>query len=220
MLNLFYAAGASSMAAHILLHEAGVPFRAERVDLASKTWAQGDYHLINPKSCVPALTLDDGDRLTECLAILTWIADQAPEKNLLAAAGERRRYHELEWLSFIATDLHKNFITPERHNGVAANFLSRTAEGQAQTRVHVAPRLAYVDRHLQGRQFLMGDAFTAPDAYLFVMLTWARRIGLDLAPWAHLQAFAARVAARSSVQQTVAVEGPPHSLHVVGDTCV
>lgn len=217
MLTLFYAAGASSMAPHILLHEAGVPFRAERVDLASKTWTDGDYNLINPKSYVPALRLEDGDMLTECLVILTYIADLAPAKTLLAPPGDVRRLHEMEWLSFIATELHKNFITPERHGGVAANFLSKTVEGQAATQVHVSPRLDYVDRCLEGRCFLMGETFTAPDAYLFVMLSWARRIGLDLAPWPNLEVFATRVTSMDSVQKTIQIEGPPHSLRPAGD---
>ncbi|MBF2717260.1 MULTISPECIES: glutathione binding-like protein [Rhizobium/Agrobacterium group] len=212
MLTLFYAAGASSMAAHILLHESGLPFKAERVDLMTKQWSGGDYNLINPKSYVPAMRLDDGDILTEGNVILTHIADQVPEKGLLARPGERQRERQMEWLNFIAAEIHKNFITRERHGGVAANFLSKTEEGQADTRVFVSPRLAYVDQWLEGRRFLLGDNLSAPDAYLYVMTTWARRLGFDLSVWPNLQAFSTRVSQIDSVVRTAEVEGPPHSL--------
>ena len=209
---LFYAPGASSLAPHILLREAGLPFTLEKVDLAGKRWSGGDFNTINPKSYVPALQTDDGDILTECAVILQFIADLKPERDLLPAIGTRARYHALEWLNFIATEIHGNFITPERQNGVAANFLAKTAAGQEATRVWVAPRLAYVDRVLGANPFLMGASFTAPDAYLFVMLTWAQRLALDITPWRHLSAYFARVGALPSVVETRAIEGPPHAL--------
>lgn len=209
---LFYAAGASSQAPHILLREAELTFTLERVDLASHRCSKGDYRAVNPKAYVPALQLDDGDLLTECAVILQWIADQVPAKQLLPPTGTRERYHALEWLNFIATELHKNFITPERHGDVAANFLSKTVQGQAQTRVHVSPRLAYVDRQLERRDHLVGDHFTAPDAYLFTMLTWARRLDLDLTRWPNLVRFFERISHRPSVRETLEREGPPHAL--------
>jgi len=210
---LFHAPGASSQAAHILLREAGLPFALERVDLSTHQWSGGgDYRKLNPKAYVPALKLDDGNLLTECAVILEFIADQAPAKNLIPPAGTRERYRVLEWLAFIATELHKNFITPERHGGVAANFLSKTEEGQAQTRLHVSPRLAYVDRQLEGRDYLAGGTFTAPDAYLFTMLTWAGRLSLDLSSWPNLSAFFNRVRNRPAVEAALRVEGPPHAL--------
>ncbi|MHB1942563.1 MAG: glutathione binding-like protein [Acidiferrobacteraceae bacterium] len=209
---LFYAPGASSLAPHILLRETGTPFTLEKVDLVTKRWSGGDFNAITPKSYVPALQIGDGDILTECAVILQFIADLRPERDLLPARGIRARYHALEWLNFIATEIHGNFITPERHNGVAANFLAKTAEGQQTTRVLVAPRLAYVDRTLGEKAFLAGSSFTAPDAYLFAMLTWAQRLALDLTPWRHLSAYFARVGALASVREALAMEGAPHSL--------
>lgn len=209
---LFFAAGASSQAAHILLREAGIPFSLERVDLRTHSWSGGDYRAVNPKAYVPALLLDDGDLLTECAVILQFISDQAPDKGLLPPDGTRERYHALEWLNFIATELHKNFITPERHGGLAANFLSKTREGQAQTRIHVSPRLAWVNRQLDGHAQLMGDTFTAPDAYLFTMLTWAKRLAIDLGQWPNLARFFDRMREHPAVAEALAVEGPPHAL--------
>lgn len=209
---LFYAAGASSQAPHILFREAGISVNLERVDLSMHRWSGGDYREISLKSYVPALQLDDGDLLMECAVILQFIADQAPDRQLLPPMGTRERYHALEWLNYIATELHKNFITPERHGGVAANFLSKTAEGQADTRIRVSPRLAYVDRMLDGHDFLSGTRLGAPDAYLFTMLNWARRLSLDLARWPNLSAFFARMTARPAVCAALDLEGPPHAL--------
>ncbi|WP_342651193.1 glutathione transferase GstA [Pseudomonas sp. REB1044] len=212
MFTLYYAAGASSQAPHILLREAELSFTLEKVDLSTRSWSGGDYRAFNPKAYVPALKLGDGDVLTECAVILQFIADQVPAKQLLPPTNTRERYHALEWLNFIATELHKNFITPERHGGVAANFLSKTLQGQAQTRLHVSPRLDNVNRRLTGASYLGGEHFSAPDAYLFTMLTWARRLAMDLSQWPALQKFYERVGQRPSVQDTLRVEGPPHAL--------
>jgi glutathione S-transferase len=209
---LFYAAGASSLAPHILLREVDVPFSIEKVDLLTKRWSGGDFNAINPKSYIPALKIADGAILTECAVIMQYIADQAPASSVIPPAGTIGRWHAFEWLNFIATEIHKNFITPERHGGVAANYLAKTEEGQQATRVHVSPRLGYVDHMLAGKAYLLGERFSAPDAYLFAMLTWALRIGLDLAAWPNLQAFFDRVDARPAVRKTREIEGPPHSL--------
>lgn len=209
---LFYAAGASSLAPHILLREAGIEFSIEKVDLQQKRWSGGDFNQISAKSYIPALQIEDNKILTECGVILQYIADSAPAASLLPACGTFERYRALEWLNFIATEVHKNFITPERHGGVAANFLAKTAAGQEATRGLVSPRLSYVDRMLDGRAYLLGDAFSAPDAYLFAMLTWAKRLDLDLTPWRNLQRFFDGVVVRPAVRTTLDVEGPPHSL--------
>jgi glutathione S-transferase len=209
---LFYAAGASSLAPHVLLREAAIEFSIEKVDLHTKRWSGGDFNQISPKSYVPALQTEDGTIFTECGVILQYIADLTPAASLIPVCGTIERYHALEWLNFIATEIHKNFITPERHGSVAANFLAKTAAGQDATRRLVSPRLAYVDRMLEGRPYLSGDVFSAPDAYLFAMLTWAGRLDLSLAPWHNLQGFFDRVVARPAVRKTLDVEGPPHSL--------
>lgn len=209
---LYYAAGASSQAPHILLREAGLNFTLEKVDLLTHAWSGGDYRAVNPKAYVPALKLDDGNVLTECAVILQFIADRVPTGGLLPPTDTPERYQALEWLNFIATEIHKNFITPERHGGVAANFLSKTPLGQAQTRLHVLPRLEYVNQRLTGANYLAGPRFSAPDAYLFTMLNWARRLEIALTPFPALQAFFERVSMRPAVQETLRVEGAPHAL--------
>src|SRR5690349_20775573 len=106
-MQLFLAPGACSLADHIALHEAGIAFDRTKVDLKTHMTEDGrDYRTINPKGYVPALVFDDGQVLTENIAILSWIADRAPE---LALDGDMGRYRLLEMLAFISTELHKAF---------------------------------------------------------------------------------------------------------------
>ncbi len=210
---LYYAPGAGSQAAHILLQEAKVPFSLERVNLSDHICAGGDnYTLINPKRYVPALKLPDGDVLTELAVILQYIADEVPHSRLLPPLFTRARYHAMEMLNFIATEIHKNFITHERHGGVAANFLSKTHEGQALSRVLVSPRLSYLDVKLANQQHLLSEHFSACDAYLYTMLNWAKRIGIDLIQWPNLSSYHIRLSQRPSIVKALQREGPPHVL--------
>src|SRR5438067_3185655 len=110
-MKLFYAPGACSLSAHIALLEAGLEFTLERVDLRNgrQTESGVDFLAINPKGYVPALELKDGSVLTEGPAIVQFIADMAPDRQLAPANGTLERYHLMSWLSFISTEVHKNF---------------------------------------------------------------------------------------------------------------
>src|SRR5438045_2485934 len=104
---LYYSPGACSLADHIALHEAGMEFDRAKVDLKTHTVEGGkDYAAVNPKGYVPALELDDGELLTENIAILHWVADQTPA---LMAKGRHGRHRTLETLAFISTEIHKAF---------------------------------------------------------------------------------------------------------------
>ena len=107
-MKLYLAPGACSLADHIALHEADLEFDRVRVDLRTKrTEDGGDFNEVNPKGYVPALVLDDGQLLTENVAILAWVAERAPK---LAPGGELGRIRLIEMLAFIATELHKPFV--------------------------------------------------------------------------------------------------------------
>ena len=109
-MKLYYAPGACSLASHIALHESGLPFEIDKLNVPTKTTASGeDYMQINPKGYVPAIRLDDGSILTEGAVILQYIADQSPSAGLAPKAGTMERYRLQEWLNFIATELHKAF---------------------------------------------------------------------------------------------------------------
>jgi glutathione S-transferase len=199
-MKLFYKAGACSLASHIVLEESGLPYEIEAVDLKTKVTASGaDFMAINPKGYVPALQLDNGELLTEGPAIMQYIADQAPAKHLAPLADAMARYRLQGWLTFIGTELHKNF-TP---------FFSpaETSEWKAAAMANLERRLAYVAKHIDDKQYLLGDEYGIGDAYLFTVLGWAPFIDLDLNKWPALTAYQARVAARPAVQAAMKAEG-------------
>ena len=199
-MKLYYAPGACSQAPHILLREAGLDFDPVQVDLRAKQIADGgDYLAINPKGAVPALGFDDGAVLTENAAILQYIGDQAPDTGLLPRLGEFERYRALEWLNYIATELHKGFAP-------LWNAAS-TPEAKEATRELLAKKFDYVQERLGEGPFLLGEHFTAPDAYLFVVLSWTRVHAIQLSRWPGLADYARRIAHRPAVQATLRAEG-------------
>jgi glutathione S-transferase len=199
-MKLFYSPGACSLSPHIVLCELGMAHELEKVDLRSHTTASGaDYYAINPKGYVPALRLDNGQTLTEGPAIVQYLADQRPEAGLLPAAGSLERARVQEWLSFIGTELHKNF-SPLFNPTTSADAKSAALAG-------IAKRLSYVEQALSGQSFLCGERFSVADAYLFVVLGWCQHLSIDLNPHPAIQAFQQRVGARPAVQQALQAEG-------------
>ncbi len=198
-MKLFLAPGACSLSPHIALHEAGLKFEAVRVDFLTKLTADGrDFNVINPKGYVPALQLDNGYVLTEGPAILQFIADQAPGLHLAPPNGTLERYKLQEWLGFINSELHKVYgplFNPK------ANEEAKTA-----ARTNLLRRFGFVAHALEDKQWLMGDAFTVADCYLYVMLVWSKYTGVDLSGTPVLAAYQARVEARPAVRAALAAE--------------
>lgn len=200
--KLYFSPASGSLAARIVLTEAGLPCEFVRVSLKTRTTADGaDYLAINPKGYVPCLQLDNGEIYTENTALLPYLGSLKPAAGLMPADGTTANYRVREWLGFISTELHKN-CSPLFRRGAAE-------ETVAFTRELLGRRLAYVDKALAGRAFLTGDGFTVADAYLYVVTTWFRTLNIDLAAYPNLQAFNQRVAARPAVQQALAEESPP-----------
>ncbi len=199
-MKLYYSPGACSLSPHIALYEAGLPFEAVAAPTKTHQLPDGtDFYTINPLGYVPYLTLDDGRSLHEGPAIVQYIADLVPDKNLAPANGTFERYKLQEWLTFIGTELHKTFsplFVPTTHpdTKVAAMKLLQS-------------RLKWVDSELNGKQYLMGDTFTVADGYLFVVTNWGQYVGVDLAPYPQLVAYRARVAARPAVNAAMKAEG-------------
>jgi glutathione S-transferase len=199
-LKLFYKAGACSLASHIALQESGLPFEIEAVDLKTKLTASGaDFTALNAKGYVPALLLDNGDVLTEGPAIMQYIADQAPARHLAPLNDGMARYRLQSWLTFIGTELHKNF-TPFFNPAASSDW-------KAAAMANLERRLAYVAKEVDDKQFLLGNEFSIGDAYLFTVLGWAKHIDLDLNKWPALVAYQSRVGARAGVQAALKAEG-------------
>lgn len=185
-MRLFFSPGASSLAPHIALREANLPFELGRVDLA----APGDFLAINPLGKVPVLELEDGSHLTEGVAILELIADRAGSK--------LPRHRVTEALAFIATELHKGYaplFEPEAPPAYKKHLASNPRPMQR------------VAKLLEGGPFLFGEPFSVADAYLFAILRLGRHAGLDFAAWPHVEAYIDRVAARPSVRAAIRAEG-------------
>ncbi|HXC54940.1 MAG TPA: glutathione transferase GstA [Rhizomicrobium sp.] len=199
-MKLYYAPGACSLSPHIVAAEAGIALELEKVDLKTHKTERGeDYYAVNPKGYVPALRLDDGNVLTEGPAIVQYLADLRPQAGLAPPNGTLERYRLQEWLHFIGTELHKQFAPIIGGKGSDA--------AQAEARAKIAKRLEYIDGQLAGRDYLLGATFSAADAYLFVMLTWARLFKIDFASYANVRGFFERVAKRPKVQAALKSEG-------------
>ena len=199
-MKLYFAPGACSLAPHIVAREAGLAIDLDKVDFATRTTTSGrPLASVNPKGYVPALETADGTVLTEVSALVQYLADKAPEAGLIPASGTPERYKVLEWIGFIATEIHKGF-------GPLWNPTTPEAVKEA-TRDRLFQRFAYVDQQLAGRSYLMGAHFTVADAYLFTLVNWTNSHGLSLAAYPNLSAFMGRVAARPAVREALQAEG-------------
>ena len=199
-MKLYYSPGACSLSPHIALREAGLAFEPVLAPTKTHQLNDGtDYYSINPLGYVPLLELDDGTRLTEGPAIVQYIADQVPQKQLAPANGTLARYRLQSLLNFIGTELHKGF---------SPLFNPATPDDmKAAGRTRLASRYKWIDAQLAGKDYLTGEHFTVADGYLFTVSNWAPRMQVDLSGFANVTAFMARVAARPAVQEAMKAEG-------------
>jgi glutathione S-transferase len=196
-MDVYFSPLACSLASRITLYESGQDATFQRVDTkAGKTASGEDYRKINPKGLVPALRADDGAVLTENAAILQYLADRRPEAKL--APTGFGRYQLQQWLSFIGSELHKTVFTP---------LLSPSypAEAKAKAKEQATERLAYLNEHLTGRDWLLDD-FSVADAYLAAVLNWNQAVKLDFSAYPAIQAYQARLMTRPAVQKAVQEE--------------
>jgi glutathione S-transferase len=148
---------------------------------------------------VPALKLDDGQVLTEGVAIMQYLADMKPESKLVPAAGTFERYRVQEWLNYITSEVHKGYSPLWNPNA--------DPKVKEYTLANLEKKLDWINGQLAGKQYLTGDTFTVADAYLFTVVNWSFFLGMNLDKWAALKDFHARVAARPKVQEALTAEG-------------
>jgi glutathione S-transferase len=198
-MKLYYAPGACSLAVHIVLREAGYKFDLERVDVPNKKTESGaDYWLVNPKGYVPALQLDDGQVLTEVGVIIQYLADQRPRRGLAPRPRTMERYRLMEWLNFIAAEIHKSlsaFFNPKM-----------TPEWREAQLALVGRRFSYLEKALGSNAHLMGE-FSVADAYLYTVLNWTNFHKIDASAWPNVQSYMRRIAERPTVKRAMKVEG-------------
>ena len=199
-MKLYYAPGACSQAPHIAAREAKLPIELAKVEFPSKRTAEGeDLYSVNPKGAVPVLTLDEGYVLTENAVILQYLADQAPNSELALPARGMDRYRLLEWLNFIATELHKGF-GPLWNPATPDSFKEATREA-------LGKKFDYLQEQIGEGPYILGQRFSILDAYAFAVLNWTRIHQIDIGRWPGLAAYLERIAARPAVQETLRAEG-------------
>ena len=199
-MKLYYSPGACSLSPHIVLRESGLPFEPVLASTKTHQLSDGtDFYTINSLGYVPVLELDDGTRLREGPAIVQYIADQVPARNLAPANGTLPRYRVQEWLTFIGTELHKTF-SPLFNPAVPE-------EAKAVFRDKLTARFRWVDGQLAGKSYLTGDAFCVADAYLYTVSRWCGVMKIDLSSMANLVAFQHRMLERPAVKEALRAEG-------------
>lgn len=199
-MKLYFSPGSCGLASQIALREAEQTFELVKVNFITKQTVEGDYFQVTSKGFVPALKLDDGDVLTEGAVILQWIADKHPEYQLLPPFGTRARYTALEWLNFVASDLHKGMavmFSPLIDARSKADF----AAG------NLSEKFSYIDEHFSSNDYVLGTQFSIADAYLYNVLCWPPRVNIDVTGYLSIQKFMATMERRPSVLAALEAEG-------------
>ncbi len=206
-MKLYYSAGSCSTSCHIVLEESGLKYEAIQID-----WEKtSDPHVsqvqeLNPLGTLPILMTDEGKQLDQNIAIQTYVADKASEKKLLPPVGTVERAEAMNWLSFVASDLHKSIgalFSVESLSGDKAvqDTLRNVMVGKSKD------YLAYVDSKLAGKDYLMGKNFSPADAYAYVVMGWCRWLEIPLTPYKNIQGFMERMTARPAVAKVLKAEG-------------
>jgi glutathione S-transferase len=198
-MKLYFAPFACSLAARIAIYEAGLNAEFERVNLKDKTReGGGEYLEINPKGQVAALKLRDGRVLTENAAVLQYLVDDAVGDILGPPPNSAERYKLQEWLSYVATELHKQLLWPLAAPQVpeeAKNFTAQIA----------SKKLSLLDRFVADRQYLL-DEFSVADAYLFWFLFLIQKMGVSIDPYPEIKAYFDGLYSRPAVVRAVSDE--------------
>ena len=204
MYRLYNSPGTAGMAPHILLRELAVPHEMVFVDRDAGAHKTPEYLALNPLGRLP--TLVDGDLVIfEAAAICLYLADQHPESRLAPPIGDPDRARLYQWLMFLTNTVQADLMVwfyPERVADEAH---------QSMARIRLEERLAAMfeplDAALAGREWLVGEHFSAADAFLFMLARWSRNLPRKARDLPHLGPYLARIAGRTAVQEMFQVEG-------------
>lgn len=197
-MKLYYAKGTISIVVAIALHEAGIAFEPVVVDFASAEQTKPAYLKLNPKGRVPALVTDTGEILTETGALLDYIATLRPEAGLTPASAEDAA-HMRSVMYYIASTMHVAHAHKMRGSRWATEQ-SSFEDMQSKVPANMADCAAIVQTDCLRGDYVLGDAFSIADPYLFIVCNWLEGDGVDLADFPQVTAFLARMEARDSVK--------------------
>lgn len=205
-MKLYYSAGSCSTSCHITLEESGLKYEAAEIDWEDAAQA-AVVEKLNPMGTLPVLT-DKDLVLNQNIGIHTYVADQAPEKRLLPPAGTPERALVMNWLSFVASDLHKGFSPIFGLEGISPDKKIQEAVRTWSVN-NVLKCVAVMESALAGKDYLTGSNFTIADAYAFVVLNWTQwtNIALDDVKHRNVKAYLARIHQRPAVQKVYQQEG-------------
>jgi len=209
MLRLHYYPGFISLATHIVIEEIGLDYELSFVNLHKGPNRSPSYLALHPDGLVPVL--EDGDLvLYESVAIILHLLEKTGGASLLPEQGSALRPQFYKWLMWLSTALHANLSLYLHPSKVAAS-----AEAQAEVRDAAEQRVnAQFDRVEEelarhGGAWLLGDTYTAADAYLFTLARWSRGMRRPAASRPQLGAYLQRMIARPAVQRAHAQEHIP-----------
>ncbi|RJE82013.1 glutathione S-transferase family protein [Paracoccus onubensis] len=203
MPTLYYALGACSLAPHIVLEWIGVPYEAVKVQYGSN-----ELLAVNPAGAVPTFREDDGWILTQAGAILDYLAHKHPEAGLAGGDGQRTKAEAHRWSAFLTSDVHAAFwpvFMPFRYT-IDESVPARQAVVDAGHKL-IKRQFGILDRHLEGREYILDGGRSVIDAYAFPMIRWATKLlpgGLEGYP--NVQTLHDRLAADPAVQKVLARE--------------
>jgi len=210
-MKLYYLAGSCALAPHIALEHSILMYEAIRVERGKQT--DTSYLAINPLGRVPALVTTNHGTITEVPAVLSFIADMAPEHSLMPSSGTQERYEVLRWMAYLSSTIHPAFGRLWWADRFASDAACTASVEQAAA-AQLASDFAYIDRQLENRKWIAGtDNLTVADLYLFVF----GRLGLRIVPSTrdfphfhrHTMSVATLEVTKSAMaQQGITLEGP------------
>jgi glutathione S-transferase len=200
VMKLYGMPGSCSFSVHIALRQANVPFELLMVDYETRTAPDGTpFADINWKGYVPALVLDNGEVLTEGIALLDYVADLNPDAQLAPARGTLDRFRVSEWLAFLTTEIHKPYSV--------LFYPSASQDLKDYGHATLEKRFDWISQSLGDKSYLHGDNFTIADAYLFTLLGWSAFSSFSVDRWTNFGEYRKRIAALPHVAAAMAVEG-------------
>ncbi|HJU30853.1 MAG TPA: glutathione S-transferase family protein [Hyphomicrobiaceae bacterium] len=205
MLKLFYAPQTCALASHIALEEAGADYETVRIDFRAGEQRKPEYLAVNPKGRVPALVTARGV-LTETPAILAFVAQTYP-KARLAPLDDPFGFAKVQaFNSYLCSTVH--VAHAHRMRGYRwADDPAAIKEMQRKVPQSVGECFELIEREMIAGPWVMGDAYTVCDAYLFTLSGWLDGDGVDIGRFPKVQAQRARMSARPAVTRAVKAEG-------------